>query len=279
MNAISPANGPAAIFTAASAGKEFRLGRLFAADGRSVILPVDHGTMLGRVAGLADPVAMVARFLPLACDGFLLGPRVAERTTALFAHRAAPARLLTIDSYWRGTPATRHVLITSVARAAALGVDGVKVLMPWDTPAEERGACAELVATVIREAEPFGLPVMVEPICLAAPRPPDAVTIEGDGARMAAELGADIIKLMYPDDPELLSAWCAELGVPLVILGGPAGGGTDELCAVVNDAIAAGARGITIGRRVWQRPVEEATEVLGRLAAIVHPAPTVSPAG
>ena len=114
--------------------------------------------MLGRVAGLEDPVAMVARFLPLACDGFLLGPRVAERTTALFAHRAAPARLLAIDSYWRGVPATRHVLITSVARAAALGVDGVKVLMPWDTPAGERAACAELVATVIGEAEQFDLP-------------------------------------------------------------------------------------------------------------------------
>jgi class I fructose-bisphosphate aldolase len=279
MNARSPASAAAAVFTAASSGKEFRLGRLFAADGRTVVLPVDHGTMLGRVAGLEDPVAMVARFLPLGCDGFLLGPRVAERTTALFAHRGAPARLLTIDSYWRGDPATRHVLITSVARAAALGVDGVKVLMPWDTPAEERAVCAELVATVIREAEPFGLPVMVEPICLAAPRPPDAVAIAGDGARMAAELGADIIKVMYPGDPELLSAWSAELGVPLVILGGPAGGGTDELCALVADAIAAGARGITIGRRVWQRPAEEATEVLGRLASIVHPATTVSPAG
>ena len=277
MNESRSTPGPAPVFTAASAGKQFRLGRLFAADGRAVILPVDHGTMLGRVAGLEDPVGLTARFLPLGCDGFLLGPRVAERTTALFAHRDAPARLLTIDSYWRGVPAARHVLITSVARAAALGVDGVKVLMPWDTPAEERAVCAELVATVIREAEPFGLPVMVEPICLSAPRPPDAVAIEGDGARMAAELGADIIKVMYPDDRGLLSAWCTELGVPLVILGGPAGGGTDELCTLVADAIAAGARGITIGRRVWQRPIEEATAVLGRLAGIVHPA--VVPAG
>lgn len=279
MSESRPTPGPVPVFTAASAGKQFRLGRLFAADGRAVILPVDHGTMLGRVAGLEDPVGLVARFLPLACDGFLLGPRVAERTSALFARRTAPARLLTIDSYWRGAPATRHVLITSVGRAAALGVDGVKVLMPWDTPAEERAAGAELVATVIGEAEQFGLPVMVEPICLAAPRPPDAVAIEGDGCRMAAELGADIIKVMYPGDPELLEAWCAELGVPLVILGGPAGGGTEELCTLVADAVAAGARGITIGRRVWQRPVEEATEVLGRLANIVHPAPALNPAG
>jgi fructose-bisphosphate aldolase, class I len=67
--------------------------------------------------------------------------------------------------------------------------------------------------------------------------------------------------------------------VPLVILGGPAGGSTDELCTLVAAAVAAGARGITIGRRVWQRPVEEATEVLSRLAAIVHPERTVTPAG
>ena len=68
-----------------------------------------------------------------------------------------------------------------------------------------------------------------------------------------------------------------ELGVPLVILGGPAGGGTEELCTLVADAVTAGARGITIGRRVWQRPIEEATEVLSGLAAIVHPARTVGP--
>jgi fructose-bisphosphate aldolase, class I len=76
---------------------------------------------------------------------------------------------------------------------------------------------------------------------------------------------------MYPGDPDVLSAWCSELGVPLVILGGPAQGTSDDLCAMVERSIAAGARGITIGRRVWQRPLDEATELLRRLAAIVHP--------
>jgi fructose-bisphosphate aldolase, class I len=58
--------------------------------------------------------------------------------------------------------------------------------------------------------------------------------------------------------------------VPIVILGGPAQGTVDELCEMVAASVAAGARGITIGRRVWQRPVEEAAEVLSRLSAIVH---------
>jgi DhnA family fructose-bisphosphate aldolase class Ia len=39
---------------------------------------------------------------------------------------------------------------------------------------------------------------------------------------------------------------------------------------MVARSVAAGARGITIGRRVWQRPIEEAAEVLARLSAIVH---------
>ncbi len=94
--------------------------------------------------------------------------------------------------------------------------------------------------------------------------------IEGDAARMAVELGADIVKVMSPGDPEMLAAWCQELGVPVVILGGPADGAADSLESMVEDAIRAGARGITIGRRVWQRPIDEATALLERLAAIVH---------
>jgi len=258
------------VHTVAGAGKRYRLGRIFAQDGRSVVLPADHGSMLGRVSGLEDPVGLVERFLSLDVDGFLLGPGVIQRTAGLFAHRGAPARLLTIDTYWRDAERGEHVLMTTLERAVTLGVDAVKVLMPWDVPPAERAARSALVGEVIAAADPLGVPVMVEPICLTAPRPADAHRIEGDGCRMAAELGADIIKVMYPDDPELLAAWCQELEVPVVILGGPAQGTTDELCDMVGAAVAAGARGITIGRRVWQRPIEEAAEVLARLSSIVH---------
>jgi class I fructose-bisphosphate aldolase len=88
---------------------------------------------------------------------------------------------------------------------------------------------------------------------------------------MAVELGADVVKVAYPGDSELFARWCVEIGVPVVILGGPAGGSVEDLCATVADAMDAGARGITIGRRLWQRPIDEATELLARLAEIVHP--------
>lgn len=272
-NASSGNAGNAAPTTSGSSGKQYRMGRLFAGDGRTVILPADHGLMLGRVPGLEDPVELVRRFLPLACDGFLLGPGLIQRTAPWFAHRGAPARLLTLDTYWRGAETGVSVLTTSLARAASLGVDGVKLLMPWDVPPEERAARAALIGQVVTASEELGLPVMVEPICLESPRGKEAVAIEADGCRMAAELGADIIKVAYPGDAQTFGRWCAELGVPVVILGGPAGGSVDELCDTVAEAVAAGARGVTIGRKLWQRPTGEATDVLARLAAIVHAAP------
>jgi class I fructose-bisphosphate aldolase len=263
--------------TAGAAGKQYRMGRIFGEDGRTVVLPLDHGLMLGRVSGLEDPVELLKQFFRLPCDGFLLGPGVTRRTAGLFGRRDAPARLLTLDTYWRGSQAGKSVLTSSIASAAALGIDGVKLLMPWDVPPTERAALSSLIGGVVGVAEVHGLPVMVEPICLGTLRREDAIAIEADGCRMAAELGADIIKVAYPDDAQLLAQWCSELGLPVVILGGPGRGTAKDLCAMVDDAMGAGARGITIGRRVWQRPIDEATKLLGELAAIVHRRPVRLP--
>jgi FGGY family of carbohydrate kinases, C-terminal domain len=113
-----PAWGSTTASSTSAAGKSYRLGRIFAGDGRTVILPVDHGTMLGRVAGLEDPVALIEAFLLLGCDGLLLWSGVAARTASLFATRSAPSRLLTIDTYWRGDSGA-HVLTTSLERGGA----------------------------------------------------------------------------------------------------------------------------------------------------------------
>ena len=60
--------------------------------------------------------------------------------------------------------------------------------------------------------------VMVEPIGVDLPREDETIALEGDAARAAMEVGADIIKVAYPG-PELTAARSAELRVALVILG------------------------------------------------------------
>src|SRR5947207_4736209 len=56
------------------AGKIYRLGRIFGVDARTLILPVDHGVVLGRVQGLEDPVGRLDDLLELPCDGLLMAP-------------------------------------------------------------------------------------------------------------------------------------------------------------------------------------------------------------
>lgn len=246
------------------------MGRIFGSDGRCVILPLDHGTVLGRVEGLEDPHGALRRFLAAPCDGFLLGPGVLRRSAPLFARRDAPARLFTADLYWQDDRGAGHELAATIESAAALGVDGVKLLMPWDVSASERARTAALIGRAIATADPYGLPVMVEPVAQTTEPGPKFVAVASHGCRVAAELGADIIKIAHPGDPDVLAAWAEESAVPIVLLGGPAAGNPEELVTMVDEAVRAGASGIVIGRKVWQRPLEEAVQLLGRLAAVVH---------
>lgn len=254
------------------AGKTYRMGRIFGADGRSLVLPVDHGIVLGRVEGLEDPVDRVDGLLDLPCDGLLMAPGLTRHTADRFARRAAPARLLTLDTFFReaGETAAGADLAASVEQGVRLGVDCVKLFMAWNVPSGERAATVARIAEVVDRAERYDLPVMVEPIAIGAPREEATFALEGDAARVAMEVGADIIKVAYPG-PDIMSAWSAELKVPLVILGGPRSGEAEAVLTLAEEAMGSGARGIVIGRNVWQRPPDVTRRLMQRLHEIVHP--------
>lgn len=258
-----------------SAGERYRLGRIFGEDGRTLVLPVDHGLTLGRVEGLQDPTAVVDGLLDLPCDGLLMAPGLTRLTIDRFAHRGAPARLLTLDVFFRdsGERESGAALAATVKQAAALGVDCVKLFMAWNVSSRERAETAARIAAVIAGAQDLGLPVMVEPIVVGEPRNDETAAMEGDAARTAMELGADIIKVAYPG-PELMTAWSAELQVPLVILGGPRSGHPEDVLRLAEEAVEHGARGIVIGRNVWQRPPDMTRHLMQQLHAIVHPGTT-----
>ncbi|HXZ83454.1 MAG TPA: hypothetical protein VED84_06905 [Acidimicrobiales bacterium] len=259
----------ASVPSARQAGKVTRLRRIFGEDGRCVFVPLDHGTIFGRVPGLEDPLAVLQRLIEEPCDGFLLGPALFRRSAELFGRRSAPARILTIDVYWRDSRGGDHRLAASVETAAALGADGVKLLMPWDVPSSERAKTAALVGSVVEAADRFGLPVMAEPVALEATGAA-AIEAEAHGSRTAAEMGVDILKIAHPGDDGLLRSWCEELGVPVVLLGG---GGTisgAELVSLVKRGVEAGVSGIIIGRKVWGRPMDETRALLSELYALVH---------
>jgi class I fructose-bisphosphate aldolase len=254
------------------AGKAYRMGRIFGADGRTLVLPVDHGLTLGRVEGLEDPIARVEGLLDLPCDGLLMAPGMTRHTAGVFARRDAPARLLTLDTFFRdpGETTAGADFAAPVELAVQLGVDAVKLFMAWNVPNVERAATVARIAQVVARAEQYDMPVMVEPIAIGAPREPESIALEGDAARIAWESGADIVKVAYPGE-ELMAAWAAELRVPLVILGGPRSGDAEGVLRLADETLRSGARGIVIGRNVWQRPPDVTRDLMERLQHIVHP--------
>ena len=87
-------------------------------------------------------------------------------------------------------------------------------------------------------------------------------------ARIAAELGADIIKLPIPADDDVLSEITRGLCVPVVVAGGSRDPDTRAFLVRVEQALEAGARGVAVGRNIFQHERPEA--LMRAVSRIVH---------
>jgi len=87
-------------------------------------------------------------------------------------------------------------------------------------------------------------------------------------ARVGAELGADIVKTSYTGDPDSFGRVVESCPVPVVIAGGPKVETELDLLRMVYDAINAGARGVAIGRNVFQ--AEDPKLMTRRICSVVH---------
>ena len=85
---------------------------------------------------------------------------------------------------------------------------------------------------------------------------------------MGAELGADIVKTNYTGDPDSFATVVESCPVPVVIAGGPRVESELDLLCMVEGAISSGARGVAIGRNVFQH--ENPELIVRRICGVVH---------
>jgi class I fructose-bisphosphate aldolase/fructose-bisphosphate aldolase/2-amino-3,7-dideoxy-D-threo-hept-6-ulosonate synthase len=152
-----------------------------------------------------------------------------------------------------------------VEDALRLGADALCVSAFPASPIEE--ATLEMLARVIRQAHAWGIPVMAEMVPGGFDSAPEFRTVESVSlaARVAAELGADWVKVPYVEGFHQVVESCY---VPVVVLGGPAKAGARPTLEMVKAAMEAGAVGGTIGRNIWQ--AENPTRMAAALASIIH---------
>ncbi len=234
------------------------------ANGRTVILPIDHGTAIP-VPGMENPGALIRSTRPWA-DAYVVNAGVARACRADLAGRALCLRTDVYKPARDGQPDHGAWMIYGAADAVRLGAAGVMHMLYTHHPDEARQFRES--ARLISECHSAGLPVITEALPFGIGRGRDYTEENISFAvRAAAELGADVVKTAWPGSGQALRRIVDACFVPVIVLGGAA---SDEagILRMAAEAIQAGAAGIAIGRNVWQHA--QPALMLRRLHAIVH---------
>jgi class I fructose-bisphosphate aldolase len=199
--------------------KSRRLSRIFRPDGRVLIAAFDHGLIDGPIKGIERPGETLTRIVAGGADAVLTSFGVAA---SFVEELAGVGLILRLDGGGTklgkmGPGAQFH----SVEAAVRLGADAV-VVSAFPGAAHEMDTLHTL-ATVIDEAHAWGLPVMAEMQPGGFDSGPEYCTAENVAlsARVAAELGADWVKIPYAPEFKRVIDACY---VPVVMLGGAKNG-------------------------------------------------------
>jgi DhnA family fructose-bisphosphate aldolase class Ia len=250
-------------------------------DGRpgtpALVLAADHrarGVMT--IERNADYLAALREALPY-CDGILATVEPLTELNRTGAIRPDQRTYLSLNR--TGLAGTAFELddrlVATVARAAADGWAGVK-LMTRIAPDDPGGAAAlELLGRVLEDARSSSLDALIEPVLWRDGRMSRATDDIVLAAVIAHDMGAPLLKVPVPDAApgsarvDAVARVAASVGVPVLFLGGPHDrGGRDRVLEETRDVMGGGGAGLAIGRAVLQEasPAAMAKE----LAEVVH---------
>ena len=164
------------------------------------------------------------------------------------------------------TQPERREQICSLEHAVRVAADAV--LMTIDLGSADEARQLRLCGQIARECVVWGLPLLVRIDTLQTDaRRQYSATVSGSGARMAYELGADMVIVNSSSDtPQLFAEAMRGVAIPVLLGGGPHLDTDEALLASAVEAARVGVRGVALpASRFWQ---DKPTPTLARLAEI-----------
>jgi DhnA family fructose-bisphosphate aldolase class Ia len=149
-----------------------------------------------------------------------------------------------------GEDKNRKVLVSSVEQAIRLGVDAISVHVNIGGCSTEPDMLCDL-GEIADECDSMGMPLLAMTYARgknSTGTPEEIAHV----ARVGGELGADIVKCPYTGDIKSMKLVTGSCPAPVVIAGGPKCENDYEVLKMVEDALAAGAIGISLGRNIFQ---------------------------
>ncbi len=235
------------------------------ATNRTVMIPIDHGTLLP-VPGLEDTGAPIEALKPY-CDGFIVNLGVARAFRHELAGKGVVLRTDTGNTCVENQNTDGSFRIYGIEEARSVGAHALMNMTFPGHPREMANLidCADLIAECLESPHPVMLEALPYGLGKVWDYTPEKIHF---CVRLGCELGADVVKTAYPGDKEAFRRAVAEAYVPVVILGGAASSDSERLLHDVADALDAGASGIAVGRNVWQSA--EPVKMAKALHALVH---------
>jgi fructose-bisphosphate aldolase, class I len=258
-----------------------RMNRLFR-NGGCLDVAVDHGVCNepSFLNGLEDMPRVVEMLVGARPDAIQMTFGQADLLQSRPEHDK-PALVMRLDM---GNPynATRHRVMWAELQNAdgpvlpAVEMDAacvvVNLFMLPDEPELFR-QCVQNIARVRADCSRYGMPLMIEPLVMLPNDVRGGYQVDGDAekivtlARLATEMGADIIKADPTTNPEEFHRVVEAARVPVLARGG----GKEDLRVVLEKSaalVAQGAKGLVYGRNIYQHANPKA--VVAALMAIIH---------
>ncbi|MFW5930067.1 MAG: 2-amino-3,7-dideoxy-D-threo-hept-6-ulosonate synthase, partial [Halobacteriota archaeon] len=173
-----------------------------------------------------------------------------------------------------GPDPNRKVTVASVKRAVRAGADAVSfhINVGSDTEPEQ----LRELGRVSDECDDYGMPLLAMTYVRGHDVDSQDVDAIAHATRLGAELGADVVKTSYTGDPDEYERVIDGCPVPVVIAGGPKAETRREVLQDVRDAIDVGARGVAMGRNVFQQ--DDVRGMTRALSLVVHEGASVDDA-
>lgn len=230
-------------------GMKKHLANIFdSKSGNTVMFAFDHGYFMGSVSGLERLDITIPKIAPYV--DVLMGTRGAIRTCVPPMGNKAIALRVTSGSSMLNDDLSHEIIAVNIEDAIRCNADCMAV--QTFIGADGQLQSIDNLSRVINDGIHYSIPTMG--VVAVGKEMERSDTYFKLATRILAELGVNIIKTYYCDNFEEVAAACP---VPLVVAGGKKIPEVEALTLAYN-AISKGARGLDMGRNIFQsmHPVE-----------------------
>lgn len=282
-------------------GKKARLHRILhehgVGNGTAIFLPYDHGLEHGPrdFAGhpeSGDPRHVIRLAVEGGFNGVALQIGLAGKFFWEYAGEVPLVLKLNGKTDIPSPPDPVSPVNATVEEAVRLGADAVGYTLYVGTPGQERDFAQYL--RVREDAERFGMPLIVwsypRGAAIDAKGGKDSFYAVDYAARTASELGADMVKVNFPQaakqdgvpvayradfwPQQAIEAVVRSAGRSLLLVSGGEHAGEEAMLEKARESMDAGATGLIFGRNVFQRSHDESLRFVAQLKEILAKYPS-----